>query len=86
MIRLQFEVPEDKFKVIEALMDVTHLRTKIDLFNNALALFEWAVGEMKAGRSIASIDVHNNIFRELVMPALSSVLVEKPTDNNDSGS
>ena len=44
--------------------------TKKDIINNALTLLEWAIDEVKAGRSIASIDAQENRYKELVLPLL----------------
>jgi metal-responsive CopG/Arc/MetJ family transcriptional regulator len=77
MIRIQFELPEDKVKELEGLMREANISTRKDLFNNALTLFEWAVSEKKAGNSIASVSEDRENFKELVMPSLSSVVSKK---------
>lgn len=82
MVRIQFELPEEKVKELEELMRVAGITTRKDLFNNALTLLEWAVQERKAGRSIASVDEHNKRYKELVMPALMAVAPTKENDSN----
>lgn len=77
MIRIQFELPEEKVKELEGLMQEANITTKKDLFNNALTLFEWAINEKKGGNVIASVDEDRQNFKELVMPALSSVAPKK---------
>jgi len=77
MIRIQFDLPEEKVKELEELMQEVNLTTRKDLFNNALTLFEWAINEKKEGNLIASVDEENNKLKELVMPALSSVVATK---------
>lgn len=72
-VRIQFEFPEDKLEELEQLMLETDLRTRKDLFNNALTLFQWAVEERRRGRIIASIDEDDLRYKELVLPALSAV-------------
>src|SRR5208282_347078 len=72
MVRLQLEFPDTMVKVIEDLMSLTGLRTKKELFNNALTLFKWAIEERRAGRQIASLDGARGLYRELHMPALDS--------------
>jgi hypothetical protein len=79
MIRIQFELPEEKVRELEALMREAHISTRKDLFNNALTLFEWAVQERQSGRTIASVDEHNKKYKELVMPSLMAVA---PESNN----
>lgn len=73
MIRIQFELPEDKVKELEGLMREAGISTKKDLINNSLTLLEWAIKERKAGKFIASVDERNNRLKELIMPALSFV-------------
>jgi hypothetical protein len=73
MVRIQFELPEEKVKELEAIMKEAQITTRKDLFNNALTLFEWAVQERRSGRTIASVDEHNKKYKELVMPALAAV-------------
>jgi hypothetical protein len=73
IVRIQFEMPEDKAKELDALMNEIGVQTKKDLFNNALTLLKWAIKETKRRRSIASVDEKNGKYRELQMPALSNV-------------
>lgn len=73
MVRIQFELPEEKVKELEQLMKAARITTRKDLFNNALTLFEWAIQERQSGRSIASVDEDNKKYKELVMPALMAV-------------
>lgn len=81
MVRIQFDLPEEKVRELEALMRETNIATRRDLFNNALTLFEWAIQERQSGRSIASVDEHNKKYKELVMPALMAVT---PASKNGS--
>jgi hypothetical protein len=71
MPRIQFELSDDKVRELEELMKESGIRTKKDLFNNALTLLEWAIDEKRAGRTIASIDEKEKRYKELVMPVLS---------------
>lgn len=72
MTRIQFELSEERLNELESLMEETGVRTKKDLFNNALTLLEWAIAERKAGRIIASVDEKENKYKEIVMPVLSA--------------
>ena len=58
---------------MDRLSEQLGIRTRKDLFNNALTLLEWAVKERKAGRFIASIDEDQTRIRELVLPVLQSI-------------
>lgn len=73
MTRIQFEMSEEKVKELEALMEEGGVRTKKDLFNNALTLLEWSLRERKAGRIIASVDEKEKRYKEIEMPILSAV-------------
>lgn len=78
MKRMQFEVPEDKFERLQALMRQCKMESQKDLFQNALAMFEWAVRERSRGRIIASVDESLTRFKELSMPSLDEVRVVEP--------
>jgi hypothetical protein len=73
MVRIQLELPEDRVAELDDLADRLHIRTRKDLLNTALTLLEWAVNEKASGRKIASVDVDNEVLRELVMPGLESI-------------
>lgn len=73
MIRMQFELPEDRFSELKALMERTGVKTQKDFINNALTLLEWVIKEKEAGRKIASVDEEHKSYRELVMPILSGL-------------
>jgi hypothetical protein len=83
MVRIQFELPEEKVKELEAIMAEARITTKKDLFNNALTLWEWAVQERQNGRTIASVDEDNKKYKELVMPAL--LAIRPKTTNGQTG-
>ena len=71
MVRIQIEMPEDKVKGIESLMELSGIRTKKELFNVALSLFQWALKERGAGRIIASVDEEKDKYKEIVLPILT---------------
>ena len=68
MARINFEVDQSQVKYIESLVAKTGLKTKVGLFNTALTLFEWAVRERLAGRSICSQDLATGAIKEIEMP------------------
>ena len=76
MVRIQLELPDEQVAELDELMRETRMRTRKDLFNNALTLFGWAVKEKKAGRLIASVDESQEVIKELLMPALQQVSTE----------
>lgn len=79
MVRIQLEVPEEQLVEIERLMTDLRLRTKKDLFNNALTLLRWAAEERRYGRAVGSIDAAQGVVKELVMPALQNVAPSAPS-------
>lgn len=77
MARVQFELSREKNEELEALMKRTGIRTKKDLINNALTIFEWAVNERARGRIIASVDEEEKKYKEILMPVLEHVARKK---------
>jgi hypothetical protein len=73
MVRIQFELPEEKVSELKKLMEESGIKTRKDLLNNALMLLEWAISERRAGRTIVSVDEKKNRFKEVLMPILSSI-------------
>lgn len=73
MVRVQIEITEEKSRELELLMKESGIKTKKDLINNALTLFEWAVKEIKEGRKIVSLDEKNKKYKEVFMPCLSNI-------------
>ncbi len=75
MVRIQLDLPDEQVAELDERMAETKLRTRKDFFNNALTLFDWAIKQKKAGRTIAAIDESQEIVKELLMPALENVTV-----------
>ena len=71
-VKIQFELPSDKVKEIDALMKMTGTNTRKEYFNNALTLLEWAIEERYKGNTIAAIDDKYQKVKELVMPILTA--------------
>jgi hypothetical protein len=71
-IRIQLDVSPQKLAKIEELMRDCGVKKKTELINNALTLLMWAVGAVKNGRTIASVDEKNGKYRDLEMPILSN--------------
>lgn len=68
-VKFQFEMPESNADRLDELAKQAGVAKK-DIINNALTILEWAIEEVQAGRSIASIDESNDRYRELVLPLL----------------
>jgi hypothetical protein len=74
LIRIQFEMPEEKVKEIEDMMAEAGVKTRRDFFNNALSLLAWAIRERQTGRTIASMDESEQRYKELYMPILENAV------------
>ena len=74
--RLQIEVDDSKSRALDKLAKLCELRTRKALFNEATALFEWAVNERLAGRKICSLLILDSAktepIKELVMASLEN--------------
>ena len=68
-VKFQFEMPQANADRLDQLAREVGV-TKKDIINNALTLLEWAIDEVKDGRTIASIDAQENRYKELVLPLL----------------
>ena len=75
-MRIQLELPDEDVKEIKDLMKEAHIDTYKELFGNALTLVHWVVGEVRTGRTIASINEQEGKYKELAMPMLRKI---KPT-------
>ena len=73
-LRIQLEFPESKVQELKTLMAEADIETYKEIFNNALTLLEWAIAEVKAGRSLASVDEAHERYRVLVMPILQNMV------------
>lgn len=72
--RIQFDLPDSKVEELDKLMLAAGIKTRRELFNNALSLLEWALRQRKEGRVIASINEESKSYRELSTPILDSAV------------
>src|ERR1700740_3348291 len=66
--RIQFDLPDTKIADLDRIMEEGGIKTRKELFNNALSLLEWAIKQRKTGRVIAAVDETSDSYRELSMP------------------
>ena len=59
---------------LEELQRQAGVSTKHELFNNALALLEWATREIESGRAVASIDEFKDSYRVIEMPLFQNLV------------
>ena len=71
---------EIRLTVDEKFMDGLKKDTGIDkateLTNDALVLLKWAVGEVKKGRVLVSVDENGGDAKKIVMPALEKARLQ----------
>jgi hypothetical protein len=72
-IRMQFEVPAEKAKEIEALIRECGFESKKDFFNNAITLLKWVARHTRNGNIIASIDKGSERYTEFSMPFIEHI-------------
>ncbi len=82
MQRYQFELSKKENKVLKDLMQKAGIKTKRDLFNNALTLFEWAIQEIENGQIIVSMDEDTREYKQLIMPVFRNVFSNKKEGNS----
>ena len=68
--RIQLDIERDRLEDMSRLMRLTSVRSRRELFDHALSLFEWAVEEVQRGNVIAALDVEANTYQRLEMPSL----------------
>jgi hypothetical protein len=68
--RLIFELIPSMFKSFEDTRLKAELPTKLEVFNNAMTLFRWALKASFAGKRIAAIDEENGTYETYDMPVL----------------
>jgi hypothetical protein len=85
MAREQFVLSDDYSDLLIDLTERCGLKTKTSLVENALVMLAWAVREVEHGRSIASMDPDNKIFRELHTPALQRAAARNSRQYSSGG-
>jgi hypothetical protein len=73
VIRLQIEIDEAQMKELEKLAELSGVRTKKDLLNNALTLLKWAARQRMQGYAIQAVHHPDGIVKELEMPLLDTL-------------
>ena len=72
-MRLQFEMTGERVKELDDLINRLGLKTRANLLNEALTLYEWAIRELESGRIIASLDEEKDQYKEIEMPGFLAV-------------
>ncbi|HEY5574990.1 MAG TPA: LuxR C-terminal-related transcriptional regulator [Anaerolineales bacterium] len=72
-MRLQFEMTRERIQELDDLVNRLGLKTRANLLNEALTLYEWAIRELESGRIIASLDEEKDQYKEIEMPGFLAV-------------
>lgn len=83
-MNLQFEISEEEVQKLELLMKESGIENLRTLFNNSLTLFQWAVVQIKAGNTIASVDEAAEKYTEVQMDSLKFVADSAKALNTES--
>lgn len=70
--RVQFDLMPDRLEDFDRLMSLCDLKTRKDLFDNAMTLFEWAVHEVRNGSEIASYNRSMDHVEVVRLPVLDN--------------
>jgi hypothetical protein len=70
--RVQFDLLPERIFELDQLMTFCDLKTRKDLFDNAMTLFEWAVEEVRKGNQIAAYDRKNDHVETVRLPVLEN--------------
>lgn len=72
--KLRLNISANKAE-IQALKDLTDIRTNQELIENALILFAWAIKQRSEGNKIASINKKDDelLYSEVIIPSLERV-------------
>jgi hypothetical protein len=70
--RVQFDVLPERLAEMDQLMAFCDIRTRKDLFDQAMTLFDWAVHEMRNGNEIASYNRRKDNVEVVRLPVLEN--------------
>ncbi len=73
MKRLQFLLQDNRLEELDGLVNELGLKSRTDLLNSALSLFEWAVHERQKGRIIVAYDEDADRYKEVVVDGFPPV-------------
>jgi hypothetical protein len=68
MRRIQFLMDEDLVRELDKLVQKNGLKTRTQLLNVALTLYDWAVRERENGNIIASLNERTERYKEIELP------------------
>lgn len=69
-IKISIILDEEKKNQLETLMAQAGIRTKKELFENAMTLMKWVINQKQAGSIVGAMDEKGDFFKEFCMPAI----------------
>lgn len=70
--RVQFDLSEEEFRLLEDLCDRASLKTKKELFSYATTMFAWAVEEAECDRMVGTYEEKERKLRIFQIPPLQA--------------
>ena len=72
LVRIQFQMSLERVKHLNQLKEQTALRTRREVFDNALTFFEWGVAESAKGHVVAVVDEESGLYQPILMPVFAA--------------
>lgn len=70
--RIQFDVLPERLDELDRLMALCDIRTRKELFDNAMTLFEWAVEVVRNGKNVAEYNKSSDHVEIVRLPVLEN--------------
>jgi hypothetical protein len=70
--RVQFDLAPQRISELDELIVLCDLKTRKDLFDNAMTLFEWAVHEVMSGNEVSSYNRSTDHVEVIRLPVLEN--------------
>ena len=74
-MRIQFELSDRQSEAFNDLKNTIDVSTNKDLLNNSLTLLNWAVSQIKQGKTVGSYDSTKDLFTHLEMPIFNHISI-----------
>jgi hypothetical protein len=72
-VRIQFDLPKSSVDELDKMAKTANIRTRKELFNNALTLFKYMILQRQHGKRIFIADAEGKLEKEFEMPVFSQI-------------
>jgi metal-responsive CopG/Arc/MetJ family transcriptional regulator len=72
-VRIQFDMPKDSVEELDSISKAANIRTRKELFNNALTLFKYMIKQRQQGKRIFIAGADGQVEKEFEMPVFEQV-------------